>query len=462
MLPLLEQCELWHETLKSYCAKSYQIIRIRIKSNKPSLADNLIKRRNELQKAITDGKSTNNPELNTLEEQISKILEEEENNKAKLFKEFCNESNSINISEMWKLKQKVWPKRPETLPTGKFNKKGQMVTEAEELKILYAEEFKERLRSRPIHPEFLDIQEIKDSIFQLKMDQVKMKKTDDWTMAELDNVLKHIQKGKSRDPDGLSREIFLPSVIGDNLKESLLLMLNKLKHEGKIPHFMKNTIITPIPKKGSQFHLKNERGIFIVNCVRGILMKLIYNSKYHIIDENMSESNIGSRKNRSCIDHIFVINSIIHDQLKSSKNNTLQIQICDFQQMFDGMNLKESISDLYDSGVDDDHLTLIHEANRDIIIKVKTPFGLTVEQSLTENVLQGDTLSSIIASNQVDTIGKKLLEENPEYLYKYKDEVPIGVMAMVDDTVTVTEAGHKTQQMNAYFNVRTAEKKTTV
>ena len=82
-----------------------------------------------------------------------------------------------------------------------------------------------------------------------------------------------------------------------------------------------------------------------------------------------------------------------------------------------------------------------------------------MEQSLTENVLQGDTLSSIIASNQVHTIGKKLLEENPEYLYKYKDEVPIGVMAMVDDTVTVTEAGHKTQQMNAYFNVRTAEKK---
>ena len=131
------------------------------------------------------------------------------------------------------------------------------------------------------------------------MDQVKKKKTDDWTMAELGNVLKHIQKGKSRDADGISREFFLPSVIGDNLKESLLLMLNKLKHEGKIPNFMKNTIIIPIPKKGSQFHLKNKRGVFIVNCVRGILMKLIYNSKYHIIDENTSERNIGSRKNRS-------------------------------------------------------------------------------------------------------------------------------------------------------------------
>ena len=144
-----------------------------------------------------------------------------------------------------------------------------------------------------------------------------------------------------------------------------------------------------------------------MNSVRGILMKLIYNSKYDLIDENMSECNIGSRKNRSCIDHIFVINSIIHEQLKSVKNKTLQLQICDYQQMFDGMNLKEAISDLYDSRVDDDHLNLLYEANRDILIKVKTPNGLTVEQTLGENVLQGDTLSSIIASNQVDTIGKK-------------------------------------------------------
>ena len=160
-------------------------------------------------------------------------------------------------------------------------------------------------------------------------------------------------------------------MIGKDLKDSLLVMFNQLKQEGKIPSFMKRAIISTIPKKGSQFKIQNERGIFIVSIVRAILMKLIYNSKYHIIDKNMSESNIGSRKNKSCIDHIFVINSIIHEQLKSIKNKPIQIQIYDFQQMFDGMDLQEAISDLFDSGVIDDHLTLINEANRDIIIKVK-------------------------------------------------------------------------------------------
>ena len=104
-----------------------------------------------------------------------------------------------------------------------------------------------------------------------------------------------------------------------------------MKQQGEIPSFMKRAIISPIPKKGSQFKLNNEKGIFNVNSVRGLLMNLIYNSKYSMIEENMSKSNIGSRKNRSSIDYIFVINSIIHEQLLSTKNKPIQIQICDFQ-----------------------------------------------------------------------------------------------------------------------------------
>ena len=459
MSPLLEQCENWFDTLKAYCKKSYPMIRIRSKHMKNSSADNLITRRNELKQHIEDGKSNKEEELHKLEVEIATIIEKEETNKAKLFTKFCNESSSINITEMWKLKKTIWPNKKESLPTGKLNNKGRIVTDSEELKELYLNEFKERLRSRPSHPEFKEIHDLKDSIFQLTIEKAKSILSNDWTMQDLEIVLKEIKKGKSRDSEGISRDIFHTSIIGNNLKLSLLIMFNKLKQEGKIPVFMKKAIISPIPKKGSQFQLKNERGIFIGNSVRGLLMKLVYNSQYYIIEENMSESNIGSRKNCSCIDHIFVLNSIIHDQLKSVRNPPLQLQICDFQQMFDGMNLQEARLDLYDSGVKDNHLTLIHESNKDIQIKVKTPNGLTVEHTLKENVLQGDTLSSIIASNHVDTIGKKLLEKNPDYLFKYKDEVPIGVLAMVDDTVTVTESGQKTQQMNAYFNVLAAKKR---
>ena len=239
VLPLLEQCEKWYKTLQSYCSKSYPIIRIKKNNSKTSYADKLIEKRSHLKKKIDEGKSSDRDELNRIEEQIAEIIEEEETNKAKLFKEYCNESSSINIVEMWKLKQKVWPKRQETLTTGKLNNQGQMVTEAEELKNLYAKEFIERLRSRPSHPEFVKIKKLKDLIFNLKIEKAQNKKSNDWIMKDLNEVLKTIKKGKSKDPEGLSREIFHPLVIGTNLKESLLIMLNLLKHHGMIPTFMK-------------------------------------------------------------------------------------------------------------------------------------------------------------------------------------------------------------------------------
>ena len=64
-----------------------------------------------------------------------------------------------------------------------------------------------------------------------------------------------------------------------------------------------------------------------------------------------------------------------------------------------------------------------------------------------------------MASNQVDKFGKILLEESPDYIYKYKGHVPVGILGMIDDVVGVSESGIKAKQLNAYINVKSAEKK---
>ena len=45
--------------------------------------------------------------------------------------------------------------------------------------------------------------------------------------------------------------------------------------------------------------------------------------------------------------------------------------------MCDGMNLKEILSDLFSSGIEDDTIELLYQANKDKAVQVKTPFGLT-------------------------------------------------------------------------------------
>ena len=61
---------------------------------------------------------------------------------------------------------------------------------------------------------------------------------------------------------------------------------------------MKKAIISTIPNPGSKFLLKNERGIFVLSAVRNILMRLLFNTKYEMIDTNISDSNIGGRKKK--------------------------------------------------------------------------------------------------------------------------------------------------------------------
>ena len=50
-------------------------------------------------------------------------------------------------------------------------------------------------------------------------------------MEELTVTLKNLTSGKSRDPENLVAEIFKEGVIGDNLKESILIMMNRIKDE---------------------------------------------------------------------------------------------------------------------------------------------------------------------------------------------------------------------------------------
>ena len=185
-------------------------------------------------------------------------------------------------------------------------------------------------------------------------------------------------------------------------------------------------------------------------------MRLLYNEKYPSIDKKMSDYQVGARKNRGCKDNIFIVNGIIHEAMKSKKQKPIVLQILDCEQIFDSIALKEALSDIFDTGVDDDALHLLYEANTDIHMALKTPAGLTDRQVLHDNVLQGDTWGSILASVQVETIGKECMKEDFNYLFK--DSLPVGFLSMVDDIIGISEAGIKSRMMNAFINLKTAEK----
>ena len=362
-LPFKDQIENWRRVLNSHCSMNFKKIRIKRKNKTKPLKSSISKMINLRNSLIM--KKENPSKIENLNKAISDI--EAEENRQIIMDNFNSNSENpekINLNQMWKTVRKIWPKCGTTLPTAKKNHRGKIISGPTELKRLLAKEYKERLRSRPVRPDLLEMQSQEKAIFEMKLKLAGSNKSPSWTLSDLDKALGDLKKGKSRDYEGYVNELFKTDVIGENLKKSLVILYNKLKKKQMMALFLNITNITTVPKKGSRLLLENERGIFRVLVMRYILMRLIYNSKYDEIDKNISDCQMGGRKGKSCRNNIFIINGIIYDVIKSKRTKPVLLQIYDYAQMFDSINLQKAINDVFDTGLIDDNLCLVYEANR--------------------------------------------------------------------------------------------------
>ena len=454
---ILSQIMQWRKVLKHFCLKAFKKIRIKEKTLKPVDAKivNLVEEKYKI------SKSTHHPNIQKRIEEIDREIAdiealENRNKILKNFKSYSDNPESVNLQNMWKQHKKIWPKCSNNLPTAKKNHQGKLISNPGAIKKLLAREYKDRLRRRPVRADFKDMRKRRKEILDMKLMLAGSIKSKDWTIRDIDEALKNLKNNKSPDFEGYVNEIFKLDTIGNNLKTSLLLMFNKLKQKQLIPEFMNYCNVTTVPKKGPKTDLRNQRGIFRVPVLRSILMRLVYNLKYWEIDKNMSDCQMGSRKGKSSKYNVFIVNGIIHEVMKARNMKPVTLQIYDYAQMFDSIDLGQAISDIYDAGLNDDNLVLLNEANKNINMAVKTSNGLTERQNLKDLVLQGDTWGSLLASVLVDSIGKECQERG--YGYKYKDSLMINMLAMVDDLIGITEAGYEAKKMNMFINVKTAEK----
>ena len=453
--PLENQIDRWREVLNNYCMKAFKKVRINEKKSFNVIDSEtaaLIDRRNKLKKI-----HQNENEIKEIERRISDIEAKKNRDMImKNFKKFSDNSENVNLLEVWKLLKRLCPKTNNSLPTAKLDHRGQLVSNPQGIKNLLLKEYTQRLRDRPVRPDIVNMKERKNLIFDLQLEIASSKSTPPWTMSELEKALSDLKLNKSRDHAGYANEIFKMDVIGSDLKNSLLLMFNRIKDQSFIPKFMRYANITTVPKKGSQMVLENERGIFRVDVVRSILMKMIYERNYKNIDDNISDCQMGGRKEKGCRNNIFIVNGIIHDVINSKGKGPISLQIYDYAQMVDSIDLKLAISDIYETGLDNDHLSLVYLANKEIFMAVNSPGGLSERHTVRNTVLQGETWSSLLASVQVDKIARKCQEAGVGY--KYKNNLPVSLLGLVDDLIGVTETGCDAQKMNAIINVRSAEK----
>ena len=222
---------------------------------------------------------------------------------------------------------------------------------------------------------------MKKELWTLRSKKLSTIKTENWTLDSVIKAVKSLKNNKTRDPHGIYNETLKDCAEENNdLMNSLVKLFNGIKYEMYIPEYLSVANITSLYKnKGERCNLENDRGIFILSTVKKALDKLLYNDMYEIIAKNMSNSNIGARKNMNVRNHIFVIHGIINEVVKDRKKS-IHLNIYDIIKAFDKIDVASSMNDLYESIPDEeknDKLALLYKLNEDNHIAVNTPVGIT-------------------------------------------------------------------------------------
>ena len=182
--------------------------------NKQGYINDLISLRNKLrqQSKVTNTSIDTNieDEIANVEKKITDLVEDEKLKKfMNLFGPFTEDNLPSNTNQsIWNIKRKIYKPQNSSYPVAKYNPEGRLVTDSNELKSLTLEHFKNRLRNRPIHQGFENLKCLKEELCQKLIQLVKMIPYKEWTMNQLENVLKTIKKNKAQDPYGLIGELF--------------------------------------------------------------------------------------------------------------------------------------------------------------------------------------------------------------------------------------------------------------
>ena len=132
---------------------------------------------------------------------------------------------SFNQISMWKIKNKICP-RPKDPPTAKKDHLGNLITAPAALKNLYLQTYKSRLEHRKMNERYHDIRELKNELWELRSESLKLKPAALWTLEDLEKVIKTLKSNQSRDPNGMIGELFKPNIAGKDLKKAIIDLMN--------------------------------------------------------------------------------------------------------------------------------------------------------------------------------------------------------------------------------------------
>ena len=142
-LPVLKQFEDWKNTLNRYIRKAFKKVRIKKRSKILDVNSKLqfyMNLRNQLTRSNTKSQQANIEKVDLAISNLEAKMNYEKIKKN--FKSFSEDPERVNLQEIWKTMNKLWPKVENKLPAAKKNNRGQIISDPNELKKLLEQEYR--------------------------------------------------------------------------------------------------------------------------------------------------------------------------------------------------------------------------------------------------------------------------------------------------------------------------------
>ena len=378
------------------------------------------------------------------EERYQKVMEE--------LNDMKPSEGKINAQKFWKIKTRMC-KRNNDPPTAMMDADGKLLTSNCAIKARALEVYTQRLDGNKIEAQLEDYEKDVVKLCESRLKMCKLKRVNPWTMDDLNLAIKDLDKGKSRDALGYANELLKEEVAGTDLKLATLRFMNHTRKEQKFPHILQACNITSLYKnKGSRKDFMNYRGVFRVTIFRSILDRLMYNDLYATVDSHLTDGNVGARKARNIRDNIFVLGAVINS-VTNGAEEPIQVQVVDVEKCFDELWLEATTCAMHEAGITSELLNMLYIENKAAQIAVKVNGQLTERVIVKDVEIQGSVWASLKCTATMDQLNKSLLQqEHLIYNYKGDKNIKIGVLGMIDDTLSISKCGNSSVQKNAILN----------
>ena len=230
-----------------------------------------------------------------------------------------------NPREFWKTVKALGPQKKCEVPK-EVRVEGKLIGEGSVVKASWKEQFQSLYRGPPenntfncnFYFEMLNRMNIKLAWMKTLNYESNEFLNSKICFSEVEKVISNLKKNKAPGIDLIPNEIL-------KFKAFHVLLYRLFSYcfeSGNVPKIWRKSVISPIPKGGDRdpFEPLSYRGISLISCICKAFSLLINNrivSYCEMLDIIHDEQN-GFRSGRSCVDHLFVINSIIKNRLNNS------------------------------------------------------------------------------------------------------------------------------------------------